>query len=283
LYGQDADFAKGLEVITKLTEGTVHLNVHDTRSVGSMFKSAKGVQVNTFSGPHPSGNVGVQINNIDPINKGEVVWTLNALGVATIGKLFNTGHYDMSRLVAVSGGNVSKPKYVRTIAGAKINSIVGDNVTSDNSRFISGGILTGVNVGKEGYLGFYDASVSIIEEGNKTEMFGWAAPGLNKFSLSRTFLSWLMPGKTYNLDTNLHGEERGYVMTNEYEKVFPMDIYPVQLIKACLAYDLEKMEALGIYEVAPEDFALCEFVCTSKTEVQTIIRNTLDKALIDLG
>jgi Na+-transporting NADH:ubiquinone oxidoreductase subunit A len=227
--------------------------------------------------------VGVQINNIAPVNKGEVVWTLNALGVATIGKLFNTGTYDVSRLVAVAGGNVSKPKYIKTIAGAKINSIVDGNVTSDNSRVISGGILTGTQVGQDGHLGFYDATVTVIEEGNKTEMFGWLAPGFNKFSMSRTFFSWLMPGKTYNLDTNLHGEERGYVMTNEYEKVFPMDIYPVQLIKACLAYDLEKMEALGIYEVAPEDFALCEFVCTSKTEVQTIIRNTLDKALIDLG
>tara|TARA_R110002050_G_scaffold252628_1_gene390854 strand:+ start:10860 stop:12200 length:1341 start_codon:yes stop_codon:yes gene_type:complete len=283
LYGQDTDFQKGLDVLSLLTEGAVHLNLHSERTASNMFKNAKNVTKNTFSGPHPSGNVGIQINNIDPINKGEIVWTLNALGVTTIGKYFNSGKYDVSRLVAVAGGKINKPKYVKTIAGAQVSSIVGDNINNDNTRVISGGVLTGVKVGMEGFLGFSDSTILGIKEGNQTEMLGWLLPGLNKFSMSRTFLSYLMPGKSYDLDTNLHGEHRSFVMTNQYEKVFPMDIYPVQLIKECLAYDLEKMEALGIYEVAPEDFALCEFVCTSKTEVQDIIRTTLDKALIDLA
>jgi Na+-transporting NADH:ubiquinone oxidoreductase subunit A len=283
LYGQDADFQKGLDVLVMLTDGDVHLNVHKERTASNMFKNAKGVKTNMFSGPHPSGNVGVQINNVDPINKGETVWTLNALGVTTIGKFFNSGKFDVSRLVALAGGKVTKPKYIKTIAGAEISSITSGNIDNDNARVISGGVLTGTNVGNEGFLGFYDSTVTVIKEGNQTEMFGWIAPGTDKFSMSRTFLSFLMPGKSYDLNTNLHGENRSYVMTNQYEQVFPMDVYPVQLIKSCLAYDLEKMEALGIYEVAPEDFALCEFVCTSKTEVQDIIRKTLDKALIDLA
>ena len=282
LYGQDTDFQKGLDVLAMLTEGSVNLGIHSERTASSMFKSAKNVTTNTFSGAHPAGNVGIQINNVSPVNKGETVWTLDALGVTTIGKYFNSGKYDVSRLVAVAGGKVTKPKYVKSIAGAQVESITKGNTDNDNARVISGGVLTGKKVGNEGFLGFYDATVTVIEEGNKTEFLGWLLPGTNKFSMSRTFLSYLSPGKSYNLDTNLHGEERSYVMTNQYEQVFPMDIYPVQLIKSCLAYDLEKMEALGIYEVAPEDFALCEFVCTSKTEVQDIIRTTLDKAIIDL-
>jgi Na+-transporting NADH:ubiquinone oxidoreductase subunit A len=283
LYGQDSDFQKGLDVLAKLTDGSVHLNIHTERTASSMFKNASGVTKNTVSGPHPSGNVGIQLNKIEPINKGETVWTLNALGVTTIGKFFNTGNYDVSRLVAVAGGKVNKPKYVKTVAGALVSNIVDGNINNDNTRVISGGVLTGTKVGMEGFLGFYDSTIVAIKEGNQTELFGWLTPGTDKFSLSRTFLSFLMPGKSYDLNTNLHGEHRSFVMSNEYEKVFPMDIYPVQLIKECLSYDLEKMEAMGIYEVAPEDFALCEFVCTSKTEVQDIIRTTLDKALIDLA
>lgn len=283
LYGQDADFQKGLDMLAKLTDGEVHLNNHVERTASNMFKDAKNVTINTFSGAHPSGNVGIQINKIAPINKGETIWTLNALGVTTIGRFFNTGKYDVSRLIAVAGGKVVRPKYIRSIAGAKVSSITAGNIDSDNARVISGGVLTGEKVGENGYLGFYDSTITVIEEGNKTEFLGWLLPGTHKFSMSRTFLSFLNPSKSYNLDTNLHGEERSFVMTEQYEKVFPMDIYPVQLIKSCLAYDLEKMEALGIYEVAPEDFALCEFVCTSKIEVQDIIRKSLDKALIDLA
>ncbi|MFT4754182.1 MAG: Na+-transporting NADH:ubiquinone oxidoreductase subunit A [Salibacteraceae bacterium] len=283
LYGQDVDFQKGLDVLAMLTEGDVHLNIHSERTASNMFKSAKNVVTNTFSGAHPSGNVGIQLNKVQPINKGETVWTLNALGVTTIGKFYNSGKFDVSRLVALAGGKVTKPKYVKSIAGAQVSSITSGNMDSDNARLISGGILTGSKVENEGFLGFYDSTVTVIEEGNQTEFLGWILPSRTKFSMSRTFFSYLSPGKSYNLDTNLHGENRSYVMTNQYEKVFPMDIYPVQLIKSCLAYDLEKMEALGIYEVAPEDFALCEFVCTSKTEVQDIIRTTLDRALIDLA
>jgi Na+-transporting NADH:ubiquinone oxidoreductase subunit A len=282
LYGQDTDFQKGLDVLAMLTEGSVHLGIHSEKTASSMFKNAKNVTTNTFSGAHPAGNVGVQINNVSPVNKGETVWTLDALGVTTIGKFFNSGKYDVSRLVAVAGGKVTKPRYVKSIAGAQVESMTKGNTDNENARFISGGILTGKKLENEGFLGFYDSTITVIEEGNQTEFLGWILPSTKKFSMSRTFFSYLSPGKSYNLDTNLHGENRSYVMTNQYEQVFPMDIYPVQLIKSCLAYDLERMEALGIYEVAPEDFALCEFVCTSKTEVQDIIRTTLDKAIIDL-
>ncbi len=282
-YGNDEDFQRGFDIITQLTDGKTHLNIHDRRTTGSMFKNAKGVTINTFSGPHPAGIVGIQINNIDPINKGERVWTISALGVVTIGKFFNTGKYDMSRLVALSGGPVKKPKYYKFIAGGQVSNLVNGNLSDEHVRVISGGVLTGTNVGKEGFLGFYDNTVTVVREGDKVELFGWLAPGLDKFSMSHTFLSWLMPGKIYDLDTNLHGEHRPFVMTGEYEKVFPMDIYPQQLIKAIITEDLDKMEQLGIYEVAPEDFSLCEFVCTSKMELQKIVREGLDLAQKELG
>lgn len=197
--------------------------------------------------------------------------------VLTIARLFSEGKYDVSRIVALTGPQVEKPRYYRTIAGANIKNLLDENtLIGDNNRFISGDVLTGKQIEEDGNIGFYDSQVTVIEEGNQQEFLGWIAPNLDKFSLSKSYFSWLMPSKKYSLNTNYNGEERAYVVTGQYEKVLPMDIYPMQLIKACLIDDIDSMEQLGIYEISPEDVALCEFVCTSKMEVQSIIREGLD-------
>ena len=218
----------------------------------------------------------VLMHHIDPINKGEVVWYLQPQDVIAIARLFTEGKYDVSRIIALAGSQVKKPRYYRIIAGATITNLLVDNLNEGDNRIISGDILTGQHINVNGTLGFYDTTITVIEEGKEQEFLGWILPGLHKFSASKTFLSWLTPSKKYTLNANMHGEERAYVMTGEYEKVLPMDIFPAHLIKACMIEDIELMENLGIYEVSPEDFALCEFVCTSKIEVQTIIRNALE-------
>ena len=276
LYGMDELFQKGLDYIVQLTSGKTHLNIDGNTNPSTVFTRAKGVEINKISGAHPAGNVGIQIHHIDPINKGEVVWYLQPQDVIAIARLFTEGKYDVSRIVALAGSQVKKPKYYRTIAGASIANLLADNINDGDSRIISGDILTGQHIDVNGILGFYDTTITIIEEGREQEFLGWILPGLHKFSASKTFLSWLTPAKKYSLNANMHGEERAYVMTGEYEKVLPMDIFPAHLIKACMIEDIELMENLGIYEVSPEDFALCEFVCTSKIEVQTIIRNALE-------
>lgn len=278
LNGKEKEFQTGLDALKQLTDGTVHLNLHRNLSTSETLKSAKGVQINWFSGPHPSGNVGVQIHHIQPINKGDVVFTVNAQDVALIGRAFLTGKYDASRIVALVGPKVDHPKYYRTTQGAGISNLVAD-VSGDNNRYVSGNALTGKSVGKGGYLGFYDKEVTVLEEGDEAKFFiteGWAGPGLKKFSASRTYFSWLMPSKKYELDTNTNGESRALVVTGEYESVFPMDIYPQHLLKAIMVGDIELMENLGIYEVDDEDFALCEYVCTSKTAAQLIVREGLE-------
>ena len=276
LYGLDELFQKGLDYITQLTSGKTHLNIDGNTNPATVFTGAKGVEINKISGAHPAGNVGIQVHHIDPINKGEVVWYLEPQDVIAIARLFTEGKYDVSRIVALAGSQVKKPKYYRTIAGATIANLLVDNLNEGDNRIISGDILTGQHIDVNGTLGFYDTTITVIEEGKEQEFLGWILPGLHKFSASKTFLSWLTPSKKYTLNANMHGEERAYVMTGEYEKVLPMDIFPAHLIKACMIEDIELMENLGIYEVSPEDFALCEFVCTSKIEVQTIIRNALE-------
>lgn len=283
LRGEEKYFQKGLDVLKKLISGSVYLSVHEKHNTEPIFRNAEGVEIKEFSGPHPSGVVGIQINHIAPINKGEVSWTIKPMGVVAIGKLFMEGRVDFSRTVAVGGSKAKKPQYVKTLYGAQIKNIIANNVELDGTRLISGGVLTGTQVAEEGYLGFYDNSVAAIPEGNQTELFGWILPGLDKLSMSKTFLSWLMPLKPYDLNTNLHGEKRAIVMAGEYDKVFPMDILPEHLIKSFITKDLEKMEQLGMYEVAPEDFALCEFVCTSKLNLQKIVRESLDLAIEELG
>jgi Na+-transporting NADH:ubiquinone oxidoreductase subunit A len=276
LYGMDELFQKGLDYIVQLTIGKTHLNIDGTTNPSKVFTGAKGVEINKISGAHPAGNVGIQVHHIDPLNKGEVVWYLQPQDVIAIARLFTEGKYDVSRIVALAGSQVKKPKYYRTIAGATVANLLFDNINEGDNRIISGDILTGQHIDINGTLGFYDTTITVIEEGKEQEFLGWILPGLHKFSASKTFLSWLTPSKKYTLNANMHGEERAYVMTGEYEKVLPMDIFPAHLIKACMIEDIELMENLGIYEVSPEDFALCEFVCTSKIEVQTIIRNALE-------
>jgi Na+-transporting NADH:ubiquinone oxidoreductase subunit A len=264
---------KGFEVLARLTEGKVHLS-YNAKDAAPAFA---GVELHAFQGKHPAGNVGVQIHHIDPINKGEKVWTVGYADVAIIGRLFLTGKVDMTRTIAVTGAEVSAPAYVKVIAGAKLDSILNVNVAADaHARYISGNVLTGRNVGKDGYLGYYANQITVIPEGDNYELLGWAMPRFSKFSVSRAYFSWLFPNRKYNLDTNLNGEERAFVVTGLYEKYLPMDVYPMHLLKAIMAADLDKMEALGIYEVVEEDFALCEFVDPSKTEMQQIIRNGIN-------
>jgi len=275
-HGKSAEFQAGLDALVKLTDGKVHLNINGNANADEVFTTAKNVQINKIAGPHPAGNVGIQIHKIEPINKGEVVWTLKALDVLTIGKLFKEGKFDATRSIAFAGSLVKKPSYIKTILGAKIDAIIKGNV-EEGGRYISGNPLSGTKIPEDGYLSFYDYQLTVIPEGGNNQFMGWLAPGFDKFSLSGTFFSKLMPNKKYDLNTNMNGEERSLVVTGEYEKVFPMDIYPVQLLKSIMVDDIDNMEKLGIYEVAPEDFALCEYACTSKTPVQQYVREGLNK------
>lgn len=277
VHGSGTEFQAGLDILTRLTPGKVHLNVHETRTRSEIFLQARRVTINTFSGPHPASNPGVQIHHLDPINKGEVVWMLSVPDVLCIGRSVLENQFVGTRVVALTGSEMLKRRYVKTVIGAPLKPLLAGNITHpDSTRIISGNVLTGSLAGPEGYLGYYHYQVTAIPEVQEPEFLGWIAPGFRKFSISHSYFSWLMPRKKYILDSGLQGERRPFVVTGEYEKVFPMDIYPVQLIKAILANDLEQMEALGAYEVAPEDFALCEFVCTSKIPVQNIIRQGLD-------
>ena len=266
LKGQEADFQAGLSALAKMTAGKVYVGVRK----GSAAAKVSGVEVVEVEGPHPAANVGVQINNIKPVNKGEVVWTVNPDDVIIMGRLFNKGVADFSRLVVLTGSETTERGYIKTIAGCTIESLVAGKIMDNGHiRVISGNVLTGSKVGKEDYLRAYDNQVTVIPEGDDNdEFFGWAVPGFNKYSTSHSYLTWLIGrNKEYVLDARIKGGRRAMIMSNEYDKVFPMDILPEYLIKAILAFDIDKMENLGIYEVAPEDFALCEFVDTSKMEL----------------
>lgn len=278
LKEEEASIAAGIAALQKLTSGKIHLSLEDGYPVSKAFSNLKGVEYHAFSGPHPAGLVGIQIHHIAPINKGDIYWTINPQHLSLIGKLFLTGKLDPTLVVAVAGSKIIKPRYVKTIMGTCLSPVLKNQIDGDTSevRVISGNVLTGKAVGESGFLGFYDSLVSVIPEGNYYEMFGWILPGLKKFSNSHAFFSWLRPGKEWEIDTNLKGGERAFVMTGQYDKVFPMDILPVHLLKSILVEDIDKMEQLGIYEVIEEDMALCEFVCTSKTEVQSILRNGLE-------
>ena len=281
LDGSKEHFQVGLDALGKLTSGKVNLGVRAGDS--GAVSEATNVIKNTFSGPHPSGNVGIQIHHIDPISKVDVVWTVDAQAVAMMGRFISTGNADFSKTIALSGSGVKSPQYLKTWTGANMASIIDGRIHEGDYRIISGNVLSGNKVEKDGYLGFFSNVVSVIPEGRDPQFMGWLAPNFHKFSLSHAYFSWLMPNKKYNLNTNLNGEDRAYVMSGQYEDVLPMDIYPVHLIKSIMTNDIEKMEALGIYEVAPEDFALCEFACTSKTPVQKLIRQGIDTAIEELG
>ena len=246
--------------------------------ISTVFSQVKGAELNKFSGKHPAGCVGVQIHHIDPINKGDIVWTINPLGVIQIGKLFLNGVYDASKIIALTGSEVKKPQYYKTVVGASVKKLLANNLHNEHVRCISGNVLTGTNIGKDGHIGFFDNQITVIPEGDKHEFLGWILPSASKLSFSRAFglMSFLAPNKEYKLDSNTHGEPRAFVATGVFEKVTPMDIYPVQLLKSILANDVDEMEELGIYEVIEEDLALCEFVDVSKHNVQQILRDGID-------
>lgn len=281
LHGQSAAFQAGIDAIAKLTTGKVHLNINGATRADEAFTAAKGVQLNKFVGPHPAGNVGVQIHQLEPLSKGETIWFVNPQDVVTIGKFFISGQYDASRIVALAGSEVTNAKYYRTVIGASAKSIFTNNVKEGSNRYISGNVLTGTRIEMDGYLGFYDHQFTVIPENHEPELFGWIMPNFGKWSNSRALFSWLMPNKEYKLDSKMNGEERAFVVTGQYEEVFPFDIYPQQLIKSIMIDDIEAMEELGIYEVAPEDFALCEVVCTSKLPLQSTVRKGLEKLRIE--
>src|SRR5690606_5658962 len=269
LEGNDAEFNKGLEVLNVLCPGKVHLNLSKRLNNGHALTHAKNVSTTLFDGPHPSGNVGVQIHHLDPvITKNDLVWFISPQDLVIIGRLFLTGKYDARKKVAVAGSQVINKQYYEGISGVNVSSFLNNNLKEGSSRVISGNVLTGRKIEADGYLGFYDSLITVIPEGHEEEFLGWLIPTYPRPSVSRTFPSFMFPNMKYNVNTNLHGEERAFVVTGEYEKVIPMDILPLQLIKACMANDIENMEALGIYEVAEEDLALCEFICTSKSPIQ---------------
>lgn len=281
--GKTNAFQAGVDVLTKLTTGKVHLNIHAKKTKSKVFLEAKNVQVNQFAGPHPAGNVSVHISKLDPINKGESIWYLGPQEVIAIGNLFLEGKYDATRIIALAGSEVEKPQYYKTYIGASITNMISGNVSNGNNRCISGNVLSGEQIEKDGFVGFYQNLVTVIPEGDYYEFFGWLLPGLKKFSTSGTFLSWMAPNRKYRLDTNIHGGARAFVMTGKYEKVFPFDIYPMQLLKAIMVQDIDQMENLGIYEIDEEDFALCEVIDTSKTKMQEIVRAGLDLMRIEMS
>ena len=276
LKGEEANFQTGLDALSKMAKTYLSISV---KQKAAALTQAKNVTITAFDGPNPAGNVGVQINHISPVVKGETVWTIGAEAVIFIGRLFNKGRVDMTRKVAVTGSEVLKPAYCKLKVGALLTNVFSGNVTIGRDlRYISGNVLTGKKVNPNGFLGAFDSQLTVIPEGDDIhEMLGWIMPRFNQFSVNHSYFSWLLGNnKEYVLDARIKGGERHMIMSNEYDKVFPMDIFPEYLVKAIIAGDIDRMEALGIYEVAPEDFALCEFVCSSKVEVQRIVRAGLD-------
>lgn len=270
----------GINVLNILTGSAVHLSLSKRSQVANDLTHLKGVEIHNFDGPHPAGNVGVQIHHISPINKGEIVWTIKLLDVVALGRVYKDGQYNTERLFALGGPRVKNPQYYKSFLGASIENMVKDNLTDDHVRYISGNVLSGEQIDGKGHIGFYENQVSVLEEGDKHEFFGWLVANYPRPSISKAFLSSLFGSKKeFDVNTNTHGEKRALVVTGQYEKVLPMDLYPQQLLKSIIYGDLDQMEGLGIYEVLEEDLALCEFACTSKTPVQKHLREGLDMML----
>jgi Na+-transporting NADH:ubiquinone oxidoreductase subunit A len=276
--GKEDAFQKGLDVLNKLTDGTVYLGVsaNGEEAPSDAYANAQGVDIHYFNGKHPAGNVGVQIHHIKPINSGDKVWTLGVQEVITIGRLFTEGRFNAERVVAITGAELSEPKYVSTKLGANLGDLLAGNMTGDNNRIVSGDVLTGQKKETAQYLNIFDDQVTVLQEGDYYEMFGWLIPVDPRPSISNTFPNFLFPDLKFRANTNTHGERRAFVVTGQYESVLPMDIYPQHLMKAILVKDFERMEGLGILELAEEDVALCEFVCTSKQPLQQILKEGLD-------
>jgi Na+-transporting NADH:ubiquinone oxidoreductase subunit A len=283
LKGKENQLQAAIDALGKLTPGKVHVSVGS--SDASPLAGLKGIELHQISGPHPAGLVGTQINKIDPINKGEQVWTVTPQDLVVIGEFILTGKFNAERTVALVGSSVKAPKYFTTKIGAEISTFLyASGVNDDNFRVINGDVLTGKQSRPDGHLGYYNTMVTAIPEGDDYEFFGWNKPVFNKVSTTRALtFSWLNPKKKYDLTTNTNGEHRAFVVTGQYEEVFPLDIYPMQLLKACMVKDLDEMEQLGLYEVAPEDFSLTEFICISKQPHQQIIREGLDLLQKEIG
>lgn len=283
LRGKEKELQAAITALSKMTPGKVHVSVGNTET--SPFTNLSGITLHKVSGPHPAGLVGTQINKLDPINKGEVVWTVSPQDLVILGEFLLTGKFNAERTVALAGSSVKAPKYYTTKIGAEISTFLyASGVNNENFRLINGDVLTGTKVSPDAYLGFYNNTVTAIPEGDDYEFFGWNKPVFNKISSTRALtFSWLNKKKKYDLDTNTNGEHRAFVITGKYEEVFPLDIYPLQLLKACMVKDLDEMEQLGLYEVAPEDFALTEFICISKQPHQQIIREGLDLMYQEIG
>lgn len=275
----------GVNALSKLTNGGLHFSIKADTYSSSPLHKVENVILHTVSGKHPAGNVGVQIANISPIRKGDTVWTISPILLAAIGRLLTTGKLNLSRKVAITGPEAKDPCYVDALPGFSMKEIADftDNSRKD-VRFVSGNALTGVSVGENGYLGFFDDQVTLLHEGTERELLGWAKPlRMGQFSFSRAYFSWLLPKKKYAIDTNVHGGPRAFVVSDVYSKVLPIDIFPVYLIKACLAGDIDNMEKFGIYEVLPEDLALCEFVDPSKNEIQSILQDGIDLMIKEMA
>lgn len=277
---QKKNIKTAIDYLSKLTNGSINVSIR--KDSQSFLRELNNINICNVSGPHPSGNLSTIINKISPINKGDVVWTLNLPDLVIIGNAILNGRYDPERIIAISGSSVDNPKYIKTKIGSCVSSFL--KITNKNSRIISGNILTGSRLDISGHLRHYDNEITVIPEGDDYDLFGWAKPIFDKFSFSRALtFSWLFPDKKYDLNTNTNGEHRAFVVTGSFEQVFPLDIYPMQILKACMYNDLDEMEALGIYEVSPEDFALTEFICVSKQPHQDIIRNGLDLMKKEIG
>ncbi len=277
--GRGEAFQKGLDVLARLTDGEVWLGL-DARGVKApspVFTQAAGVKKCWFRGKHPIGNVGVQIHHIRPIRSGEKVWTLNVQDVITIGAMFTEGRFNAARVVALSGAELKQTGYVNTYLGANIGDLIAGNLQNDHVRIISGDVLSGAQKERSSFLDAFDDQITVVEEGDDYEMFGWLAPSYRRPTTSRTYLSNLLfPKEPFHANTNTHGEKRAFVVTGQYEDVLPMDVLPQHLFKAILAGDIERMEGLGILELSEEDVALCEFACTSKQSLQEILRDGLE-------
>lgn len=278
VQGQEETFKSGISVLSKIAK--VHVGVNPDQLNTSLLPiNLPNVEVACFEGPNPTGNVGVQINHISPINKGDVVWTLGAEEVLFLGRLIETGKVSFERIIALAGSEVAAPHYVHAKVGQPLGSIIEGELkpSSHHVRIINGNPLVGSKAHPTDFLGAHVAEVTVIPEGDDVnEVLGWIMPRFNQFSTSRSYFSWLWGKKSYNLDSRIKGGERHMIMSAEYERVFPMDIYPSYLIKAIITGDIDRQEALGIYEVAPEDFAVAEFICSSKLELQRIVREGLE-------
>ena len=274
MKGREEDFHAGIQAVQVVADAPMHLCMHEGTD-NEMFDNIPDVEKHYFSGPHPAGNVGTQIHRIAPLSKGDVVWYISPMELAIIGHFFRCHELSFGKTVAITGPCVQHPDYVNMVYGADLTSLLQERISDANARKISGNILTGQVLDEYPSVRFHDHQITAIEEGGQREFLGWLLPGIRKWSLSHTFLSWLTPKREYRFNTSLHGGRRTFMMTDVYEKVFPFDILPLQLLKSCAIKDIEQMEALGIYEVEDEDFALCEVVCPSKIECQKIVEEAM--------